>query len=58
MRKGGFILGIQIYRDITIDFSNGRYIIINAKQHDSKSRFLRMTCTNVGQKVNLAFLAD
>ncbi len=46
-------MGIQIYRDITIDFSNGRYIIINAKQHDSKSRFLRMTCTNVGQKVNL-----
>ena len=46
-------MGIQIYRDITIDFSNGRYIIINAKQHDSKSRFLRMTCTNVGQTVNL-----
>lgn len=46
-------MGIQIYRDITVDFSNSRYIIINAKQHDSKSRFIRMTCTNVGQKINL-----
>lgn len=46
-------MGVQVFRDITIDFSNGRYIIINAKQHDSKSRFVRMTCTNVGQKINL-----
>ena len=47
------IVGIQVYRDISVDFSNSRYIIMNAKQHDSKSRFIRMTCTNVGQKVNL-----
>lgn len=46
-------MGIQVYRDISIDFSNSRYIIVNAKQHDSKSRFIRITCTNVGQKVNL-----
>ena len=46
-------MGIQIYRDICVDFSNARYIILNAKQHDSKSRFMRITCTNLGQKVNL-----
>lgn len=46
-------MGVQVFRDITIDFSNSRYIIINAKQHDSKSRFLRITCTNLGQKVSL-----
>ncbi len=46
-------MGVQVFREITVDFSNSRYIIINAKQHDSKSRFVRMTCTNVGQKVNL-----
>lgn len=46
-------MGVQVFREITVDFSNSRYIIINAKQHDSKSRFVRMTCTSVGQKVNL-----
>lgn len=46
-------MGVQVFREITVDFLNSRYIIINAKQHDSKSRFVRMTCTNVGQKVNL-----
>ena len=46
-------MGVQIYRDIKVDFSNSRYIIINAKQHDSKSRFVRMTCTNCGEKVHL-----
>ena len=46
-------MGIQVYRDISVDFSNGRYIIMNAKQHDSNSRFIRMTCLNCGQKVNL-----
>lgn len=46
-------MGVQVFREITVDFSNSRYIIMNAKQHDSKSRFVRMTCTNVGQKVNL-----
>ena len=46
-------MGVQVFREITVDFLNILYIIINAKQHDSKSRFVRMTCTNVGQKVNL-----
>lgn len=46
-------MGVQVYRDIKVDFSNSRYIIINAKQHDSKSRFVRMTCTNCGEKVHL-----
>lgn len=46
-------MGIQLYQDISVDFSNSRYILINAKQHDSKSRFIRMTCTNLGQKINL-----
>lgn len=46
-------MGIQVYRDISIDFSNSRYIFLNAKMQDSKSRFIRMTCTNVGQPVPL-----
>lgn len=46
-------MGIQLYRDINVDFQDSRYILINAKQHDSKSRFIRMTCTNLNQKVSL-----
>lgn len=46
-------MGIQIYRDISVDFSNARYIIMNAKQYDSKSRFIRMSCNNMGMPVNL-----
>lgn len=46
-------MGIQVYRDISIDFSKCRYIVMDAKQHDSKSRYVRMTCTNLGKKINL-----
>lgn len=46
-------MGVQVFREITVDFSNSRYIILNAKQHDSKSRFVRITCTNLEQKIHL-----
>ena len=52
-QEGGKDMGIQIPRDICVDFSNSKYIILNAKQYDSRSRFVRVTCTNSGQKVHL-----
>lgn len=46
-------MAIQIYRNITVDFSNSRYVIINAKRYDSRSRYIRITCNNEGKKVDL-----
>ena len=40
-------------REINIDFSSGRYIVIDVKQYDSKSRFVKVTCFNCGDRVYL-----
>ena len=38
---------------LNIDFYNKKYILINAKQYDKKSRFLEVTCYNRGQVMSI-----
>lgn len=40
---------LQTIINIDVDFYNNKYILINAKQHDKKSRFLSVTCYNQGE---------
>ena len=42
-------MGLQIVTNIDIDFYDKKYILINAKQLDKKSRFLSFTCYNHGE---------
>lgn len=42
-------MGLQTIINIDVDFYNNKYILINAKQHDKKSRFLSVTCYNQGK---------
>ena len=42
-------MNLQIVTNIDIDFYDKKYILINAKQLDKKSRFLSFTCYNHGE---------
>lgn len=42
-------MSLQIFTDLNIDFYDKKYILINAKQLDKKSRFLSVTCYNNGE---------
>lgn len=42
-------MALQTITDINIDFYDKKYILINAKQYDKKSRFLSITCYNHGE---------
>ncbi len=46
-------MGIKIYRNVNVDFSNSRYIMMDVKQYDSKSRYIKVTCHDCGNPVNL-----
>ena len=39
-----------ITKQITIDFYNQKYVLINAKQYDELSRYILVTCLNQGEK--------
>ena len=40
---------LQTTTNINVDFCDKKYILINAKQYDRKSRFLSVTCYNHGE---------
>ena len=42
-------MAVQFVTDISVDFYDKRYILINAKQYDKNSRFLAVTCYNHGK---------
>ena len=42
-------MALQTTINISVDFYNKKYILINAKQFDNKSRFLSVTCCNQGE---------
>lgn len=43
----------RIYRSITIDFQDSKYISINAKQYDKFGREIEVTCTNLGEIIKI-----
>lgn len=47
-------MALQSMMNINIDFYDNKYILINAKQFDKKTRFLSVTCYNHGE----LFLVD
>ena len=42
-------MALQTTTNINVDFYDKKYILINAKQYDKKSRFLSITCYNHGE---------
>ena len=46
-------MALKSIRKIDIDFTNQKYILINAKQNDRKSRFLEVSCHDNGQRLSL-----
>ena len=42
-------MALQSTTNISVDFCDKKYILINAKQYDKKSRFLYVTCYNHGE---------
>ena len=44
---------LQTTTNINVDFYDKKYILINAKQLDRKSRYLSLTCYNHGEPVSL-----
>lgn len=42
-------MALQTTTNINVDFYDKKYILINAKQYDKKSRFLSVTCYNHGE---------
>ena len=41
-------MGLDIIKQLSVDFYETRYISINAKQYDNSSRFIELTCFNQG----------
>ena len=46
-------MALQSITNINVDFYDKKYILINAKQNDKKSRFLSITCYNHGESYPL-----
>lgn len=46
-------MAIQSFTNINVDFYDKKYILVNAKQLDKKSRFLLVACHDHGQFVSL-----
>lgn len=42
-------MALRTTTDINVDFYDKKYILINAKQNDKKSRFISVTCYNRGE---------
>lgn len=42
-------MSLQTYTDLSVDFYDKKYIVINSKQYDKSSRFLSITCYNRGK---------
>lgn len=47
-------MALEIVKNIDIDFYDKKYILINAKQYDSNSRLIAVSCYNQGEPLNLS----
>ena len=47
-------MALEIVKNINVDFHDKKYIMINAKQYDDKSRWIAITCYNQGQLFNIS----
>ena len=47
-------MALEIIKNINVDFYDKKYIMINAKQYDDKSRLIAITCYNQGEIFNLS----
>jgi hypothetical protein len=47
-------MALQTTTNINVDFYDKKYIMINAKQYDSSSRWIAITCYNKGDLFNLS----
>lgn len=47
-------MALEIIKNIDVDFYNKEYILINAKQYDTNSRVISITCYNQGQLMQLS----
>lgn len=47
-------MALQITTNINVDFYDNKYIMINAKQYDDKSRLISVTCYNQGDIYNIS----
>ena len=46
-------MALEIIKNINIDFYDKKYIMINAKQYDDRSRYIAITCYNQGRIVSI-----
>lgn len=47
-------MALKSIMDISVDFYDKKYILINAKQYDKNSRFITVTCYNKGELFTLS----
>lgn len=47
-------MALEIIRNISVDFHDNKYVLINAKQYDDSSRWIAITCYNQGDLYNLS----
>ena len=47
-------MALEIIKNINVDFYDKKYILINAKQYDDKSRWISITCYNQGDAYPLS----
>lgn len=47
-------MALQIIANINVDFYDKKYILVNAKQYDSGSRWISISCYNQGNAFNLS----
>lgn len=47
-------MALEIIKNIDVDFYDDKYILINAKQYDSGSRLIAVSCYNQGDQLNLS----
>lgn len=47
-------MALEVIKNIDVDFYNKEYILINAKQYDTNSRVISITCYNQGELMRLS----
>ena len=47
-------MALQITTNINVDFYDNKYVMVNAKQYDDKSRLISITCYNQGDIYNIS----
>ena len=47
-------MALEVLKNINVDFYDTKYIMINAKQYDDRSRWISITCYNQGSLFNIS----